>query len=71
MKLSNKELATVLAALRNWQEITSPEGGNKPEELMPDHFADDEPLTTDEIDELCERLNTVADGPRIDGQPTT
>lgn len=52
--LSNAELATVLAALRNWQ-------------LRPaawvafaSHFEEHEPLSAEEIDNLCERLNVAA-----------
>lgn len=59
MKLTRQEIATILAALRNWQEITTPEAGNVPGELYPDIFEDIDPLNTDEIDELCERINTV------------
>jgi len=58
MKLTQRELATILAALRNWQDVTSDTGGNDPRELSPDHFTDCEPLDFDEIEDLCERLNT-------------
>jgi hypothetical protein len=57
MTLTKRETATVLAALRNWQEITSPEGGCDPREIAPEYF-DDEPLSTFEIDELCEKINS-------------
>jgi hypothetical protein len=57
MKLSVRDYATMLAALRNWQDICSPEGGCDPRELQPEYFEDAEPLTTAEIDELCERIN--------------
>ena len=66
--LSERELATVLAALRVWQ--ADPCGSNQPSE----HFEDDTPLSSAEIDELCERLNggvTTAchacEGPPISG----
>jgi hypothetical protein len=49
--LSERELATVLAALRSWQA-----GSHEPAELS-EHFDDCEPLSPDEIDELCGRLN--------------
>ena len=52
--LSDRELATVLAALRYWQSKLD-------EHLAPvdlDHFAEVDPLTSGEIDDLCERLNT-------------
>lgn len=54
--MTKRELATMLAALRNWQEIISPEGGNNPRALSPEHFVDVEPLDADEIDQLCEQL---------------
>ena len=54
--LTDSELATVLAALRFWQDEMGPhphKGG-----CYPEHFDDHEPLGADEIDALCERLNT-------------
>lgn len=54
IKLSPRELATVLAALRYWQEELEPDG------IPPimDYFTDGtEPLSIEDIDELCERLN--------------
>ncbi len=54
MKLSDRELATLLAALRYWQQdLTESEEGP-----ISEHFEDVEPLTVEEIDDLCERLNT-------------
>jgi hypothetical protein len=55
--LSPRELATVLAALQYWQsELAATDeiidGG--------EHFSDHHPLTADEIDDLCERLNFTA-----------
>lgn len=53
--LTARELATVLAALRYWQEEMTPHqyaGCNL------DHLADFTPLDADEIDALCERINT-------------
>jgi hypothetical protein len=52
-ELDARELATVLAALRYWQEEMVPHAG--PCNLT--HFADMLPLDADEIDALCERLN--------------
>lgn len=50
--LSDRDLATILAALRtfqaNWDGATL---------ATADHFAADQPLSPDEIDALCERLN--------------
>jgi hypothetical protein len=54
-ELTARELATVLAALRHWQKAL-PESA----EVYEDIATDDgrlEPLTVDEIDELCMRLN--------------
>jgi len=55
MKLTKKELATILAALRKFQE--------RPSKKM-DHFEKYEPLTRIQIDRLCERLNC----PEIKGE---
>jgi hypothetical protein len=53
MKLTLTELATVLAALRYWQRMTDEATrGN-----ISEHFDEEEPLTDDDIDELCEKLN--------------
>lgn len=56
MKLTKRETATVLAALRNWQQDLQ-EGGLIPKEDLPYHFESDEPLKTEEIDALCEKIN--------------
>lgn len=52
INLSERNLATVLAALRWWQQTFDREG-------VPlwDHFDHLLPLTPDEIDDLCEQLN--------------
>src|SRR5581483_4115274 len=50
------ETATVLAALRYWQEDFGIAGGAL---RMPLHFNDCDPLTSKEIDDLCERINVV------------
>lgn len=56
MKLDERELATVLAALRHWQrEITT----KQRVESYPEHFAEVTPLADEEIDGLCEALNTA------------
>lgn len=54
--LSDRELATVLAALRNWQEETRI-NGRWPPTRYADHFTEHAPLAPAEIDALCERLN--------------
>lgn len=77
MTLDNRELATVLAALRLWQtdrpqqpkaDITGWPLVSERQGMLLD-IADNggtvEPLNIDEIDELCERLNTQSD----DGNP--
>ncbi|MGE3407562.1 MAG: hypothetical protein AB7I37_12155 [Pirellulales bacterium] len=56
-ELSPRELATVLASLRYFQqELIRDEatGGDGPISL---HFDEHEPLAVAEINELCERLN--------------
>ena len=50
--LTDRELATVLAALRRWQQDLAENDGP-----ISAHFADQTPLSVEEIDELCERLN--------------
>ncbi len=55
VRLSNRELATVLAALRYWQSDLA-ENDDAP--ISPAHFDNKiTPLSVDEIDSLCERLN--------------
>lgn len=48
------ELPTVLAALRYFQQDLE----DNEEPPISEHFHDHPPLTTEEIDSLCERLNT-------------
>jgi hypothetical protein len=52
-QLSRRDLATILAALRSWQQDLA-ENGDGP---IAEHFEDVSPLTVEEIDDLCERLN--------------
>lgn len=56
--ITPRDLATVLAALRYWQQDLAENDGAGP--ISPDHFDDCEPLTVEEIDDLCERLNVGA-----------
>jgi hypothetical protein len=61
--MTSKELATVLAALRYWQQelqeiAEQPDEDNWIAESL--HFQEHEPLTVEEIDDLCERLNLNA-----------
>jgi hypothetical protein len=54
--LTDRELATLLAALRTWQRTVAEEHAQ--ELVSSSHFEDGiSPLTAEEIDELCERLN--------------
>jgi len=55
--MDERELGTILAGLRLWQEYL------QEKEFSPDHMdiatniGMFEPLSPDEIDELCERIN--------------
>jgi hypothetical protein len=51
--LTPRELATVLAALRYWQQDLADNEEEGP--ICPLHFANTTPLTVEEIDQLCER----------------
>jgi hypothetical protein len=56
--MNERELATVLAALRFWQGIyCDPGSDNRPDDDYPDHFCDIVPLSEEEIDALCDKLN--------------
>jgi len=55
MTLTNRELATVLAALRYWQANLEEDNGAIIKGDM--HFETEAPLTAEAIDGLCERLN--------------
>ena len=52
--MKGRELATVLAALRYWQQDLE---ANDAPPISREFFTDCEPLTSQEIDRLCERLN--------------
>ena len=56
VRLNRRELATVLAALRHWQQDWGKNEEAGP--IIPDHFEEGiAPLTVPEIDELCAKLN--------------
>ncbi len=55
IRLNERELATVVAALRNWQY--DEEDGENLEEAFGGHFTRHRPLLSPEIDDLIERLN--------------
>jgi hypothetical protein len=63
-KLNDKEMATILHALRVYQLAL--EVGDNPQEDGCDHFEDCSPLSILEIDTLCESINfeslTLAEG---------
>jgi hypothetical protein len=54
VSLDANELATVLAALRYWQQDLEANGD---EPVISEHFEDVKPLTPDQIDDLVERIN--------------
>jgi hypothetical protein len=59
VELTEREIATVLAALRNWQI----DGLNEDlGDAFCGHFEEHRQLSDDEIDELCERLNLAGEG---------
>ena len=67
MELNDRQTATVLAALRYWQD----EMLGRERAYFPMHFRGRRPLTRGEIDRLAERIN-VGEGflPRIEeGRP--
>lgn len=70
--LTARELATILAALRRWQQM-QPQMPIIPLITAWPHFADNPPLSAAEIDTLCQRLNFPCDceasGPFWSGIP--
>ena len=54
IELSDREIAQLLAALRNWQTDSLNEDLV---EAFAGHFEDHAALSDEEIDDLCERLN--------------
>ncbi|HLF75979.1 MAG TPA: hypothetical protein VJB57_00675 [Dehalococcoidia bacterium] len=54
VELSDRDVAQLLAALRNWQTDSLNEDLA---DAFAGHFEDHEPLSDDEIEALCERLN--------------
>jgi hypothetical protein len=56
LKLNYAELSTTLAALRLFQNVRRHDGDLAVEQM--EHFDEVDPLTDDQIDSLCERLNT-------------
>ena len=64
IELSDREVAHLLAALRNWQTDSLNEDLV---EAFAGHFEDHEPLSDEEIDGLCERLNFADEGQVVKG----
>jgi hypothetical protein len=54
MKVSAKEVATILAALRDWQRWHLGQAG---EDAIATNDGEFDPLDDVEIDDLCQRLN--------------
>jgi hypothetical protein len=58
VELTDREIATILASLRNWQI----DGLNEDlGDAFCGHFEERAPLSDDEIDELCERINDAGE----------
>lgn len=55
--MTSRELATVLVALRHWQNYLE---SHVVSARFDDHFVDYTPLSIEEIDVLCEELNFAA-----------
>lgn len=58
MKLTNRQTATVLAALRLWQGSDFEKLPKGVPYSFRDHFANEKPLSNSAIDRLCEQINT-------------
>jgi len=64
VELTDREIATLLASLRNWQI----DGLNEDlADAFCGHFEEHAPLSDDEIDELCERINFAGEAQVITG----
>jgi len=61
IRLSDRELATVLAALRYFQQDLA----TNDDPPISEHFEEVTPLTPDEIDDLCEKINRTEPGTPI------
>jgi hypothetical protein len=64
VELTDREVATLLAALRNWQTDSLNEDLA---EAFSGHFEDYDPLDDFEIDALCERLNFAGERQVVTG----
>lgn len=63
MNLSDRELTTILAALRWWQ-ISIIRNNHTPP--IVEHFYDHTPLDLEEIETLCDNLNTTETSTQLD-----
>lgn len=61
--VTERELATILAALRHWQQFLECDFHGA---LESEHFLDCSRLNAIEIDDLCETLNTQTAGDECD-----
>lgn len=70
IELDDRELAHMLASLRYVQSRNDPDvfGYRRKFEDM-EHFQDCKPLTDAEVDELCEKLNTVGGNSEQENSP--
>ncbi|MBB3048896.1 hypothetical protein FHR99_003170 [Litorivivens lipolytica] len=55
---TSRETATLLAALRYWQSVTTGMDYKEAAALMPEMFTSETPLLDEDIDALAEKLNT-------------
>ncbi len=62
LKLNERQVATLLAALRYWQNDLD-DNSKMGEDGFAPHFENVAPLTSKEIDELCEHINLAGDAP--------
>lgn len=56
-KFTDREIATILAALRHWQATVN----DAERDVFPHFYEDIEPLSDEEIDALCELMNTESE----------
>ncbi len=63
--ITDRELATILAALRHWERIILSERDDHSADVArrfsPEHFENQTPLTAEEVDELAQRLDCEAE----------
>ena len=62
--LTDREIAQIIASLRNWQIDSLNEDLD---EAFAGHLEDHAPMSDEEIDALCERLNFAGDAPVVTG----